>query len=162
MSRPANKESLTSLADQVVWAIETYGGRIISEYQEPATLNQANPVQNTWYEILSATSNVRVYHIFVNVEDTNETLEVRMTIDGEVLVGSNACTQSVSYSIDMFGDAITRTDSLEFDKVPDDFTRYRAFLVEGKSVKIEVRKTTNAGAGNLTGLVMYGVIKSAA
>jgi len=161
MSRPQNEESLMSLADQLVWAIETYGGRIISEYQEPAVLNQAGPVQNTWYEILPATDNARIYQIYVNIEDDDETLEVRMTIDGEVLVGSNACTQSVSYSMDIFGDAITRTDSLEFDKVPADYVKMRAFLIEGKSVKIEVRKTTAAGSGNLTGIVMYGVIASA-
>ena len=161
MSRPMNNENLKSLADQVVWAIETYGGNIISEYQAPVALNQATPVQDTWYEILAATDNVRVYHIYVNVEDANETLDVRLTIDGEVLVGANACTESISYSMDIFGDAITRTDSLEFDKVPNDYVKMRAFMIEGKSVKVEVRKTTNAGAGNLTGIVMYGVLASA-
>ena len=35
------------------------------------------------------------------------------------------------------------------------------FIIEGKSVKVEVRKTTAAGAGNLTGIVAYGVLKHA-
>lgn len=161
MSRPMNNENLMSLADQVVWAIETYGGKIMFEYQPPAVLNQAAPVQNTWYTILDTTANVRVYHIHVNIEDDDETLEIRLTIDGEVLTGSNACTHSVDYSIGYHCSAITGTDFLEFDTVPTHFDKYRAFLCEGLSVKFEVRKTTAAGTGNLTGIVMYGVVASA-
>lgn len=128
------------------------------EYQTPATLNQAAPVQNTWYTILDTTLYCRVWRIAVNVEDTNETLEVRITIDGEVIPsdGYNA-THSTDYHIVLMPDAINRTDEIEFTS--ETRMEYaQGFLIEGHSVKVEVRKTTAAGVGNLTGIVMYGVL----
>ena len=133
----------------------------IYEYQPPAVLNQGAPVQNDWYDLLPVTKNCRVKQIHVNIEDNDETLEVRMTIDGEVLIGSNACTHSTNYPVGVHADAELMTDVLEFDTVPAHFGKYRAFLKEGKSIQIEVRKTTAAGVGNLTGIVTYGIKKPA-
>ena len=131
------------------------------EFQTPATLNQAAPVQNTWYTILDTTKNVRIYDIAVNVEDTNETLEVQVTIDGQT-IGANdeACTHSTQYFALMKLEAISRVCEmiLVSEAVHDD--AFKSFVLEGKSVKVEVRKTTAAGAGNLTGIVAYGVLKS--
>ena len=127
-------------------------------YQAPAVLNQAAPVNGTYYQIMAPTADVRVYQIHVNVEDANETLQVRITLDGEVLVSDQlAATHSTSYGVDMHSDAITRTDGLEFDPVPTHFGKYRSYLVEGALVEVEVRKVTALGAGNLTGIVTYGV-----
>lgn len=134
----------------------------VYEYQPPAVLDQGAPVQNTWYTILSATRNVRIKMINVHIADTNETLEVRMTKDGEVIDSAGfAATQGVSYPINFHADAITLTDLLEFDDTPVQYAKYRSFLAEGKLVKVEVRKTTAAGVGNLTGIVTYTVKKPA-
>jgi len=131
----------------------------VYEYQPPAVLNQAAPVQNDWYDLLPVTRNCRVKQIHVNIEDNDETLEVRMTIDGEVMTGSNACTHSTNYPVGVHADAELMTDVLEFDTTPTHFGKYRSFLKEGKSIQIEVRKTTAAGTGNLTGIVTFGVKK---
>lgn len=127
------------------------------EYQAPATLNQANPVQNTWYLILDTTKYVRLYGISVNIEDTNETLECRVTIDGETLgIAANAATHSTNYYAKFLPGAISRVNNLYINEIT---FPYKAFLLEGHSVKVEVRKTTAAGTGNLTGIVVYGVLK---
>jgi hypothetical protein len=117
-------------------------------------LNQAAPVQNTWYTILDTTTDVMIYDITVNVEDANETLEVRLTIDSEMYTGSIAATHSTEYEVAMRTAAITRSTYLEINGGVD-WEPYNAFTVIALSVKVEVRKTTAAGAGNLTGIVNY-------
>ena len=124
-------------------------------YQAPAVLNQAAPVQSTFYDILPATSNVRVYSIAVNIEDTNETLQVQAIVDGETITGTPAvCTHSTTYYAYRTLNAINRTDHLNLG------TSYTVgilgFIVEGASVQIQVQKTTAGGVGNLTGIVTYG------
>jgi len=133
----------------------------VYEYQAPAVLNQATPVQNTWYVILAAADNVRVYGIAVNIEDVNETIEVQITVDGETIAAVGfAASHSTTYYAKMVEDAINRTDLIDLTSgvtVRSD----RAFLIEGHNVKVEARKTTATGTGNLTGIVTHGVLKNA-
>ena len=137
------------------------GQKGIYEYQTPATLNQANPVQNTWYDILPVTRNVYVYQGSVNIEDNDETLEVQIIVDGETIEGSGvACTNSTNYYMHFSANAIARIDSVVVTNQAN-VPWGRSFLVMGRSVQIQVRKTTVAGVGNLTGLVMYGVLRTA-
>lgn len=137
-------------------------GAYMFEYQAPVTLNQAAPVQDTWYPILDTTAYVRVYQISVNIADTNETLEVEVTVDGQTLTGSVAATHTTSYAAVPRAAGIVRTAVMVL--FVDDGTwweRARAFCFDGHSVRIRVRKTTAAGAGNLMGIVNYGVLKRA-
>jgi len=128
------------------------------EYQPPAVLNQANPTQNEWYDILPPTDNVRVYSIAVNIEDTNEDIEVRVTVDGEVSLGAQVGTaHSTAYFIITVPEPITRTGTLQYTIIAE-FIRNKVFVVEGHTVQVEVRKTSAVGVGNLTGIVLYGVL----
>ena len=135
----------------------------IYEYQSPATLNQAGPVQNTWYTILDTTANCRIYDIILNVEDTDETLECKITVDGETVDTTGfslSATHSTDYRACRYPSAITRTDHIRFDALATYYHDLEAApLIEGKSIKIEARKTSAAGVGNLTGIVTYGVLK---
>ena len=131
----------------------------IFEYQTPATLDQAAPVQNTWYTILDTTNNAIINGISVNVEDTDETIEVQLTIDGETLSGSVAATHSTSYYVRHSLNGILRIDGLALGTT--DYAQYRPYMIEGKSIKVETRKTTANGAGNLTGVVAYSILKGA-
>jgi len=125
------------------------------KHQPPKKLNQAAPVQNTYYTIFEEI-NARIHMMHFGVEDANETLEVKVTIDGETWISDAfAATHSTSYSVDRHEDAITRTETLEFDSTPSHFGKYRAYVLEGHSVKIEVRKTTATGAGNLVGVISW-------
>ncbi len=136
-----------------------HGGRLgIFEQQAPATLNKAVPVQNTWNQLLPATESCRVYALGINIEDANETLQVRITIDGIISTFIDiTATHSTPYFIRREMNAITRTAGYAEQTTPV----MTAFLCEGKSVSIEIRKTTAAGAGNLTAICEYGVLKDA-
>ena len=132
-------------------------GRIgMFEWQAPATLNQAAPVQNTWYVLLAETANCRVYDIGVNVEDANETVECRITIDGQAMTPLPAAlSHSTEYWVGINIAPITRVAQ---SKITGNEPDYRGWVCEGHTVKIEVRKTTATGAGNLTGCATYGVM----
>lgn len=141
-------------------AIETSGLGIF-ERQAPATLNQATPVQNTYYTILDTTKNARIYQIAINIEDVGETLQVKVTIDGQTIESDAvSVAHSTIIYVHSYPDAINRTEKMTLKSAIGDFTA-RPFEFEGKSVKIEVKKTTANGAGNLTGIVSYGVLKNA-
>jgi len=119
------------------------------------TLVQTNPVQNTWYTLLDTTEYCRVYAIGLNVEDDDETLQIRALVDGTYTnTQSVACSHSTKYYVSVLPDAINSQYKLNIaSSVP---TTY--FLLEGLSVKIEVRKTTAGGVGDLMGIVGYGVL----
>ena len=125
------------------------GSQVVFEHQAHATLSQANPVVNNWYTVLNTTSNVRLYAICCRVADTAETLQVRLTIDGQTLTDSfEATADTTYYNYLRFTDA-----DLWFQT-----TTYLVGVytyIEGRSVKVEVRKVTNAGAGTITGRVVY-------
>lgn len=123
-----------------------------SEYKADVIFSQAAPVQNTWYTLFDTKKNVRLYSVGVNVADTDETLEARLTIDGQTFSGNTtACTANTTYSIYMnptFG---------QFKISANIMAGFSTYL-EGRSIKIEIRKTTAAGAGTITGRVSYGQI----
>ena len=125
---------------------------------QTSSLLQAAPVQNTDYTILDTTENCIIYQVAVNIEDTNETLDLTLTIDGETTITTGvACDHSNSYYLFKRANAITRVMDYTLIKTAatatDDMS---AYIIMGKSIKIEVSKTTAAGAGNLTGIVIYG------
>ena len=126
------------------------------EYQDPEVLNQANPVQNTWYDILDET-NCIVIDVAVNVEDANETLEVRIVVDGVTLPSNDlACTPSTSYFVTLKPDAINRINEVTLVGGAEKNDNYNGFLIMGRDVQISVRKTTALGAGNLTAVASWG------
>lgn len=120
----------------------------VPEHQANATLNQAAPVQNTWYTILATTTNARILLIGIAVAVANETLECRLTVDGVVYTGIQAAIAGTIYGLNFDRNGNFYTSIV-------DFASYRAFLIEGRSVTVEVRKTTATGAGALTGQVMW-------
>ena len=133
-------------------------GPRVFEYQAPAVLNQAAPIQNDWYVLLPTTLNCRVYKAVVNIEDTNETVEMEINIDGQTIQGNGfALVHSTSYYAVIEPNAITRIDLVDLFNDAN-IIRFLSFLCEGRSVQIRVRKTTAAGVGNLTGIVTYGIL----
>lgn len=126
--------------------------QVTFQHQADATLNQAAPVQNTWYIVLLTKAYVRLISVQVAIAVAVETLDVRVTIDGNVLVGTQAAavvgTQYYAYPHEW------ATDSLAMDNSNSEI-RFKAFLFEGKNVKVEIRKTTALGAGALSGRVVW-------
>jgi len=119
------------------------------QHQPDATLVQLAPVQNTWYTILDTTSNCRLYSVSVLVWTTGETLEVKVTIDGQVLTGTLAALPTTYYYCDL----LLYMAGLSIDINGLLIGKYTP--LEGRSIKVEVRKTTAAGTGTLEGRAVY-------
>lgn len=121
-------------------------------HQADTILDQANPVQHTWYTILDTTPNCRLIVANVAVQVADETLEIRITVDGHVYAGSKAATAGSDYST-VWGDGVI-VSVITLQGATSQYRSY-GFLVEGRAIKVEVRKTTALGAGNLQGRVVH-------
>jgi hypothetical protein len=123
--------------------------KLIFEQQSDAVLSQAEPVQNQWYTILETTKDCRLYAVTVLVWTANETLEVRITVDGKVLTGSVGATHTTYYYVhhQLYGSGLTIDGNV--------FLLGKYAPTEGRSVKVEIRKTTATGAGTLEARVVY-------
>lgn len=126
----------------------------VFKHQADATLDQAAPVQNTYYTVLDTKYDVRIYAIYAAVAATGETLNVKITIDGQVLEDptGQAATAGTVYMIVKKLTANAAAPAIRFTSTDSG----EPFLFEGHSVKVEIRKTTNAGAGNITARVIHG------
>lgn len=126
-----------------------------------AQLDQAAPVQNTWYTVLDA-RNVRVYFITVTVLTVGETLEARITIDGTLYTagGGTAVAAGANHkaylSTATFGGPGAPTGYAWITAPGSDLNAAAQTFLEGKHILIEIRKITVAGAGNLQACALYG------
>jgi hypothetical protein len=118
--------------------------------QDDAVLVQAAPVQNQWYTVLDTKTNARIYSIVPIVWEANETLEVRITTKNRTFTGSFNATHTTYYwaFLKMYG------EGLDFDTANKRLAGFDAPL-EDPSIKIEIRKTTANGAGNLECRVVW-------
>lgn len=120
--------------------------------QAIATLNQAAPVQNTWYTILSEQKNCRLIGFGASVAVADETLEIRLTVDGVVFsTVALACTAGTVYYGYLSQNNVAQICGLS----ATEYTSFKTFIIEGRTVKLEIRKTTALGAGTLTAAVCY-------
>jgi len=133
--------------------IDFYGAGASSKITQvvPVVMTQAAPVQNTWYTVLSATSNVVLNFIAFDVAVANETIEVEIIYDGVTQVVSFAATAATYYMIVLCpswvaGKFATSTFSIS-----------GIVQLNMGSLAVRIRKTTAAGAGNLRCKVDYGL-----
>jgi len=113
-------------------------------FQAPAQINQAAPIQNTWYTVLAATGvYTHLHYVCLAVLVAGETLECEITCDGVVEVATIAAVAGNLYSIS-YSDQAGNADAF----FPWGAERYDLNL-EGHNIQVRIRKTTAAGAGNL-------------
>ena len=127
------------------------GGKFVPEHKPGAYLNQNSPVQNTWYTVLDTTRNVRIIHIGYRVNTTGETLEMRLTLDGNVFSNTINATAGSWYYVAL--DSLS-TSSLHIN-LTSEMMPNRTFLAEARSAKLEIRKTTASGTGSIQVYVQY-------
>ena len=122
------------------------------QLQTPAKIDKAAPTQNIWYPVLETTGNVRILAANMVVQTADETIQMKITIDGEEITGGVAATAATDYGISRdctyAGGNYLSVDAARFNK-------YQPYIIEGRIVKVEVRKTTALGAGNLQAIVSY-------
>ena len=129
----------------------------VFQHQPDAVLDQATPVQNTWYTILE-TTNARINQISITIQDTGEDLEAQITRDGELdpCVGAVAVVAGAvhrAYIGNYPGGSRTVVGPSGGAQLAMNSNSF-----EARSVKIQVRKTTAAGTGNLQASVDYDKI----
>ena len=120
-------------------------------HQADAILNQAAPVQNTWYPVLATQSRTtRIYLASIVVATADETLQMRILVDGLTLSGALNATLGTVYRVEFnYGIA---AESLVIGT-----TRDSTYIVEGRNVSVDVRKTSATGAGTLSAIVKYAL-----
>ena len=125
------------------------------QQQADATLSQA-PVSGTKYEVLATTKNARIEGISVQCTWTVQPtpLEIHVTIDGQAFTFTVANPVTAT---DYF--ARLSTEAAITAQVLDttDYARERAFLLEGRSVKVEA-EITGGTVSNLLARVKYAKI----
>jgi len=115
-------------------------------YEGVTILNQAAPVQNTWYPVYTAPGPVRVVSVSFRIMTANETIEIRMTIDGVV---------TAMFAVAAVAGTVYSVEANQTPGVPEEWlsaaqNNERAFLVEARNdFFLEIRKTTALGAGVL-------------
>jgi len=113
-------------------------------HQADALLSQITPVQNTWYTVLATKINARLLQIACKVATTGETLEVRIVIDGITITASLAATAGTLYYYDLTISDTGLSASLVTAQPA------KPFIIEGRNVQVQIRKTTAAGTGTIT------------
>ena len=120
--------------------------------QTPITATQAAAVQNQWYTALPTSYLGRLIDVSIDAAG-GCTMEVRITIDGQAIAGAGVVTPATHLHvvIHMHADEAV----LEFvttankDEVP--------FLIEGRTVLVEYRQTSEAGGEDLLCGVLYAI-----
>jgi len=133
--------------------------KYVPKLQPDAFVDQAAPVQNTWYPWsiagvdLGTKKNVVVYAVLPQVQTANETLEVRLYCDDlPVKTGAGSCTAGTAYYVYLAsstgGDPIIGSSrgTLGLQYTP----------IWLRKFSCGIRKTTATGAGNLQLRVIYG------
>lgn len=120
----------------------------------PVQLSQAAPAQNTWYTVADLTGILHLIGLAAQIDTTGETLEARLTVDGEVISNVQACGAGTHYMLEISQSTFAVPRILAFGAASVEMNR-RAFQLEGKAIKFELRKTTAAGGGTLKGTVIY-------
>jgi len=139
--------------DKAILVPSSFSSIMTFQHKPDSLLSQAAPVQNTWYTVLNTVSNIRLMRFAMGVADTNETLEMKITIDGNSYTGSQAAVAGNHYhGYVHFHDAGT---IISFDTSENHSESSFPYLLEGRSIKVEVRKTTANGVGTITAAAQY-------
>lgn len=114
------------------------------QHQADATLSQVNPVSTTLYTVLDTTKNVRLLSIDAKITwaTTQPTpLEVVVTIDGvSIVFGVSNPVSAQDYHASLLPYVEAANEQL-FATSGGISDMMRAFLLEGRSVKVQVRIT---------------------
>ncbi len=133
--------------------------RYCYEKQPLASIDQAPPVQNTWYPVLDIVQPVRVIYLSMKHDNTDSsalTINMRVTIDGVAMTAAADAAgtdNTVNYFyVDPTADALLSTTTVFNAGYYEDMV--------GNSLKVEVRMTGVPGtAEHLYGYVQYEILR---
>jgi len=125
----------------------------VPEHQDDAVVSQANPVSGTKYTLLDTTKNVRIIAVAVKCTWTVQPtpIEIHFTIDGISLTAALTDPATDAWAYAYINPALAGGITLS---ATSGYGVYRAYLVEGRSIKIEM-EITGGTVSNLTGRCVY-------
>ena len=138
------------------------GGWQTYSYQDPDyTESAAPPVVNTWYPSTTLV-NAKIYNILCAVEDTNETIEVQIVVDGHTIpAAALAATHSTEYACKIQNYVLTNTQAVVIEAAHTDISELKGYLCSGKSIVVSIRQTTDTGDGILKLLIEWSQLTNA-
>ena len=131
------------------------------KFKPLAALDQAPPVQNTWYTVLDTVPKARIYSVIgkqVNGEAELKAIDPRVTVDGVTLTqsGSTLANNTIrSFYISPVADsAAAATDG--------NYNHFGFYIAtHAKSLKVEMRLTSAPGTNqHLYGYVRYAQLEA--
>ena len=133
--------------------VKIYAPQKVFKHQPDATLDQADPASGTKYTLLDTTRNVRIISISAKCTWTVQPspLEVHLTIDGIAHKFSAVDPVSTDLYFAFVREGFHETNQLLETTA---YGPYRAFLIEGRSVKVEV-EITGGTVSNLSARVKW-------
>lgn len=117
-----------------------------------ATLTQINPVSGTKYTVLATTANARIISACASVTWTVQPnpLQIHCTVDGQNQPEASQANPVSTTYYEIHNYPATANWAMS-----NSFTVHRAFLIEGRSIKIEA-ETTGGTVSALNARVKYG------
>jgi hypothetical protein len=136
---------------------EFYVSHYAWKYQTPATKTQANPAQDTWYDILAETTGgVKIYTMGMSVAVANENCRMQVIIDGETITGQGTTLTAGQKNWAHWQlDSVNLTGQIDIQPNSTGGTTFMVGFLEGHTVQVQMQKYTSNGAGDLTGIVCY-------
>ena len=119
-----------------------------------ALLDQTAPVQNTWYTVLNTAAFVRLYSVVFRVNTTGENLEVKLTMDGETVTHAIAAVADAHNYLILY----MRYDGWQTLVTATATSGGTLMVYDVRSLKVEIRKTSAAGAGTIRCGVAYSQV----
>lgn len=119
-----------------------------------AALSDVAMTQNIWVTVLEE-KNVRVRLIAFKQDTAQEDLEVKITTENGIETLTQTAVAATPYFI-MISYGADNTSNFTITATPAEITR-QAFMFECRSLKIEIRKTTAAGANKTACVVNHSI-----
>jgi hypothetical protein len=143
---------------RLVWALSILGKEL--EYRrvpthQPDAIVGAASAQNVWQTLIEYKGPMRLYIVDISMAVLAETVEVEITVDGQVYDGTQAAAAGTVYAI--YTSALSvAAGNLAFSPT-DALTCVAAStkFIEATSIRIRFRKTTANGANTLTAKAVW-------
>lgn len=119
------------------------------------TKYSAATAQNVWGTVLDVAGAGIIVYMAMGCDTANEDLKISMDIDGTALTDAGVtATANSDYEVQIFGDV--SDDRIELTISPLNVRNRNLMLPFARSCKIEIRKTSANGAGNISCFVIWG------
>ena len=123
--------------------VRVYPGLRVFQQQDDAVLDQDNPDSGVKYTVLDTTRNVKIESIIAvctwSVQPSP--LEIHLTVDGQAIRYSLTDPESTKFYLAVRTAECAPANQLLFAIPATRSADYRAFLKEGRSVKVEAEIT---------------------